>query len=63
MKMTKIEFKRRWENDEKIVMDDIADCAIEWGLYNRPRINSMDEVRYRVLKEANIKEAEDYLEE
>ena len=59
MKMTKEEFKRRWEKDEHgdgITFDDVADCAKEWGLCSKPRIHDIHEVLKAVLKAANVKE-------
>lgn len=35
MKMTKAQFKKRWDSNEDgggITFDDIARCAVEWGL-------------------------------
>ncbi len=61
--MTKEQFKKRWESGDDgggITFDDIANCAKEWGLYSTPRIKPMGEVTYKVLKTANVKDAEDY---
>lgn len=37
--MDKEEFKARWETEDGggITFDDIAECAIEWGLFSSPR--------------------------
>jgi len=64
--MTKQEFKKRWEsndNGDGITFDDIAECCIAWGIASRPRILNMMSVRYRVLKAANVVDAEDYITE
>ena len=63
MTMSKVEFKWRWELDDDgdgIDFDDIADCAKAWGLFRTPRTARIDVVRYRVLKEADVEDAEDY---
>ena len=59
--MTREEFKTRWESDgsgDGISFDDIANCAVEWGLYSKPKISPMDRVRYRVLLAAGTVDAE-----
>lgn len=61
--MTKEEFKRRWEKDERgdgISFNDIAKCAEEWGLFAFPRMMQMDQVRYAVLRAAGTVDAEDF---
>lgn len=61
--MTKEEFKKRWESGSDgggITYDDIADCAKAWGLYQTPRINRIDMVRYRVLRAAGTVDAEEF---
>lgn len=61
--MTKDEFKKRWESDENgggICFDDIAECAIAWGISSKPRIRPMDIIRYQVLKSANTVDAEEF---
>lgn len=63
MGMTKEEFKKRWESNDNgggINYDDIAEVAKEWGLYERPKINPMHEVRYRVLVAAGTEDAEEF---
>ena len=63
MSMSKVEFKWRWELDDEgdgINFDDIADCAKAWGLFRTPRTARIDVVRYRVLKEADVEDAEGY---
>lgn len=43
--MTKDEFKKRWDSGSDgggITWDDIAECAIEWGLFSRPRIHPLN---------------------
>ena len=54
-KMTKKEFKKRWESDEHgggITLDDVADCYKEWGLGSQPRCKPIPEV----LKAAGVKD-------
>ena len=55
--MTKQEFKRRWELDETgdgITYDDIADCAVAWGLYGKPKVHPIDVVKHAVLIAAGV---------
>lgn len=50
--MTKEEFKKRWESDENgggITFDDIAECAISWGIDQTPRIHNIYTIRDKVL--------------
>lgn len=57
--MSKEEFKKRWESNENgggITFDEVADCAIKWGLTNRPKTMSMDDVLEMVLQAAGIEE-------
>lgn len=64
--MTKDEFKQRWESNDNgggITYDAIADCAKAWGLFRTPKTSRIDVVRYRVLKEANTVDAEEYAPE
>uniref|UniRef100_A0A6H1ZS86 Uncharacterized protein n=1 Tax=viral metagenome TaxID=1070528 RepID=A0A6H1ZS86_9ZZZZ len=61
--MTKEEFKKRWESNasgDNITYDDIADCAIKWGITSMPREMPIFLIRYRVLKAANTVDAEEY---
>ena len=51
--MTKAEFAERWDKDDTgdgITFDDIADCAKAWGLFIRPRIHPIHDVRDAVVK-------------
>lgn len=64
--MTRDEFKKRWESDDSgggITFDDIANCAQKWGLYRTPRTAQIDMVRYRVLKEANTNDYQEFYPE
>ena len=57
--MTKAEFKARWDGDEKgggITFEDIANCAVEWGLFNRPRCVRIDIVANRVTRAAGCRD-------
>ena len=61
--MDKIEFKKRWESDKNgggITWDDIAECAVDWNVTPRPRTKNMAEVRYKVLKAADVIDAEEF---
>jgi hypothetical protein len=61
--MTKHQFKRRWMSDDNgggITFDDCANCYIAWGLGQSPRAKSLLQVRYDVLKAADVPDAEDY---
>lgn len=61
--MTKEQFKQRWESGPDgggICFDDIAECAKVWGTSQFPRTQDMFSVRYKVLKDANVVDAEDY---
>jgi len=63
MAMTKEEFKKRWESDEHgggITFDDIADCAVAWGIAAKPKIRPIGLIRYQVLKAANTNDCEDF---
>ena len=60
--MTREQFKARWESDDDgggITYDDIAECAIDWGLTQTPRTKQIDKVRKMVLEAAGIKEEDD----
>lgn len=57
--MTKEEFRERWDSDENgggITYDDIAKCAIEWGLYSNPRTHGINEVAKKVVKYAGCRD-------
>ena len=61
--MTKEEFKARWESDDSgggISFDDIANCAVAWGISSRPKTSRIDGIRYRVLVAAGTVDAEEY---
>ena len=61
--MTREEFKKLWEADEKgsgITFDDIADRAKEWGLFDYPKRCDINIVRYEVLKAAKCVDAEEF---
>lgn len=61
--MTRQEFKARWESDDRgggITFDDVADCAVAWGLSSHPKTQPIDSVRYAVLKAAGTEDAEAY---
>lgn len=57
MALTKAEFKQRWDSGDDgggITGDDIAECAVAWGLYSKPRIKPMTEVIARVCAAAGV---------
>lgn len=61
--MTREEFKKLWEADERgsgITLDDIADVAKEWGLFENPKCWDIYIVRYEVLKAAKCVDAEEF---
>lgn len=61
--MTKAEFKIRWESNDDgggITFDDIAKCAVEWGINSRPKISPISKVVYAVLKAAGTNDCEKY---
>ena len=61
--MTKKEFKELWESNDNaggITFQDIADCAIEWDITTSPYMSSIDEIRYSVLLDAGVNDAEYY---
>jgi len=61
--MTKEEFRQRWESNKDgggITFDDIASCAVAWGISQKPKLCPMTEIRYRVLRAAGVKDAEEY---
>lgn len=61
--MTKNEFKERWESNDNgggITFEDIAECAVAWGVCSTPRIHRIDVVRYLVLKAANTNDCEEF---
>ena len=57
--MTKEEFRKRWDSDETgggITFDDIAKCAVEWGLFRSPRTCDINKVAKAVVKAAGCKD-------
>lgn len=63
MVYTKKDFKRLWEANEHgsgITYDDIAECAQAWGISSHPRTRPIDEITYKVLKSAQVNDAEEY---
>lgn len=60
---TKEKFKELWEaNSTKsgITYDDIADCAVAWGILEYSRTRPIDYIKYRVLKAAGVNDTEKY---
>lgn len=49
--MTKEEFKERWEKEDGggITFDDIAECAVKWGVCSKPRIRPIHTIANQVL--------------
>lgn len=61
--MTPAEFKTRWESDEDgggITYDEIAECAVAWGIASRPKISRIDVIRHAVLKMAKTIDADEF---
>jgi hypothetical protein len=61
--ITKQEFKKRWESSDDgggITFDDIADCAIAWGISSRPKTSHIGLMLYQVLKAAGTDDAEEF---
>jgi hypothetical protein len=57
---TKQQFKELWNSDDAgggITWDDIADCAIAWGLASKPRTMPLEEVR-TLVEAASEEEAQ-----
>jgi hypothetical protein len=62
-KLTKEQFKSLWESSDDgggITFDDIAECAIAWGISSSPRTSNILHIRYEVLLAANAIDAEEY---
>jgi len=60
---TKEKFKELWEANScgsGITSDDIADCAVAWGISYNPRLGPIKEITYKVLKAAQVNDAEEY---
>jgi len=61
--MTKEEFKTRWDGDDSgggISYNDIADCAVAWGISRTPKTRRIDLIRYQVLVAAGTVDAEEF---
>ena len=61
--MTKEEFKARWESNDNgggINYDDIANCAVAWGVSRTPKTRRIDVIRYQVLVAAGTVDAEEF---
>lgn len=61
--MTKEQFKKRWESNKDgggITFDDIAACAKSWGLFSTPKTHPINQVVYRVLRAAQVADAESF---
>ena len=55
--MTKEEFKELWEDPKSVVtFDQVAEVAVEWGLYKRPKLFPIDDILNAVLEAAGISE-------
>ncbi len=63
MVYSKEKFKELWEANSAgsgITFDDIAECAVAWGISRDPRTRPIDEITYKVLKAAQVNDAEEY---
>ena len=52
---TKQQFKKLWDSNERgggITWDDIADCAVAWGLASKPKTMALEKVRSLVVAAA-----------
>jgi len=61
--MTPEVFKSRWESNDAgggIKYDDIAHCAVAWGISRNPKTRPMDVIRYQVLVAAGTVDAEEF---
>lgn len=61
--MTREQFKELWESNNEgggITFNDIADCAISWGVSSCPYTQEMRVVQYQVLVEAKTNDAEEF---
>lgn len=56
--MTKEEFKKRWDSPDGggITFEDIAKCAVEWGISSRPKTRPMDRIANAVTIAAGCKD-------
>lgn len=54
--MTKSQFKKRWKSEGGggITFNDIAKCAIEWGVHSNPLTSNILEVGNKVLIAAGL---------
>lgn len=54
--MTKEEFKSRWEqeNGGGITFEDIAECAVKWGISKSPMTRNMFKLGNKVLVAAGL---------
>jgi hypothetical protein len=65
MALTKEKFKELWDAPEdNISMQDVAECAVAWGLYTKPKSHPLNEVLAAVMEYAgctfdNIEEEEE----
>jgi len=61
--MTREEFKKRWESDEKgggITNEDVANCYKDWELGGSPYIKKINYVIWRVCDSANTNDKEQW---
>lgn len=59
MAMSKAQFRQRWDSNPEgggITYDDIADCAIAWGITSNPRRQPVDEVARQVVAASGAKD-------
>lgn len=58
MSMTRQEFAERWDSGEGgggITFDEIAECAVDWGITNSPKILPIRDVIAAVVKESGAR--------
>lgn len=61
--LSKEAFKARWESNANgggITFNDIADCAVAWGVIRAPKAAPIAEVSHQVLKAAGCVDAKAY---
>lgn len=58
MSMTRQEFAERWDSGDDgggITVNEIAECAVAWGITDSPKIRPIREVTAAVVKESGAK--------
>lgn len=61
MTMTKSEFVTKWNSDSEgggITYDDVANCAMAWGISSQPKTENINKITEQVLKMADVQYGE-----